>query len=208
MDKTFDYCLSHTTLPHPVLQELERETHLRTMAPHMISGPYQGALLRMISQMVRPRRILEIGAFTGYASICLAEGLTEGGLLHTIESDDELAWIFNAYIYKAGMRDKIRLHSGDASEIIPALDETFDLVFIDAGKLDYERHYELSLAKTRTGGILLADNVLWDGKVASADTKDETARILRRFNDLVQQDPRVENILLPLRDGLMMIRKL
>jgi predicted O-methyltransferase YrrM len=205
---TFDYCQSHTTPPHPVLQELERATHLNTLAPQMLSGSYQGALLRFISLMTRPRRILEVGAFTGYASICLASGLTEDGRLHAIESDDELAPLFNTYINKAGLSDKVRLHNGDAAQIIPTLDEIFDLVFLDAGKLDYAHHYELALAKTRAGGWLMADNVLWHGKVAANDSNDPTAQSLRAFNDLIRQDSRVENILLPVRDGLLMIRKL
>lgn len=207
-DTTFDYCLAHTTVDDPLLAELERETHLRTLNPQMLSGPYQGALLRFISLMIRPEKILEVGTFTGYASICLASGLGDGGLLHTIEINDELGWIIRAYIGKAGLDKKICLHLGDATTIIPALEEVFDLVFLDAGKLDYPLHYEMALAKTRTGGFLMVDNVLWDGKVAGAHQKDETALALRAFNDFVHGDPRVENILLPLRDGLMLIRKL
>lgn len=206
-DKTLDYCLAHTSDANALLRELERETHLRTLSPQMLSGAYQGMLLRFVSFMIRPRRALEVGALTGYSTICMAEGLADDGLLHTIEINDELGWLIWKYVQRAGLEQKVRLHLGDAADIIPTLDAVFDLVFLDAGKLDYARHYELALAKTRAGGFLLADNVLWDGKVAGGDEKDETARALRAFNKMVQGDPRVENILLPIRDGLMLMRK-
>lgn len=207
-DKTLNYCLAHTSDVNSVLHELERDTHLRTLSPQMLPGPYQGMLLRMVSMMIRPRRALEVGTFTGYTTICIGEGLADGGLLHTIEINDELGPLIRKYVQKSGLEEKVRLHLGDAANIIPALDEVFDLVFLDAGKLDYPVHYELTLAKTRSGGFILADNVLWDGKVAGGDEKDETARALRSFNDMVQNDPRVENILLPVRDGLMLMRKI
>jgi len=206
-DKTLDYCLAHTSGSNPVLAGLERETHLRTLNPQMLSGPHLGTLLRFVSQMIRPRRALEVGTFTGYSTICLAEGLADGGLLHTIEINDELGGLVKKYVQKAGLEKKVRLHLGDAADIIPKLEEVFDLVFLDAGKLDYSAHYDLALAKTRPGGFLLADNVLWDGKVVGGDEKDETARALHTFNNMVQNDPRVENILLPMRDGLMLMRK-
>lgn len=206
-NQVWDYCLRHTSPVDPVLDELQRQTHLRTLHPQMLSGPYQGMLLRFISQMIRPRRILEIGAFTGYSAICLAQGLTDDGLLHTIEIDDELEPLLRTYFEKSGLEARIRLHIGDAAQIVPALDETFDLVFLDAGKLDYQRHYELTLPKLRPGGFLLADNVLWDGKVAQQPVADTTARALDVFNTALTADPRVENLLLPLRDGLMLVRK-
>ncbi len=207
-DKTLNYCLAHTSDVNSVLHELERDTHLRTLSPQMLSGPYQGMLLRMVSMMIRPRRALEVGTFTGYTTICIGEGLADGGLLHTIEINDELGPLIRKYVQKSGLEEKVRLHLGDAANIIPVLDEVFDLVFLDAGKLDYPVHYELTLAKTRSGGFILTDNVLWDGKVAGGDEKDETARALRSFNDMVQNDPRVENILLPVRDGLMLMKKI
>lgn len=200
------YCLQHSTPPGPVLEALERETHLRTLYPQMLSGPLQGALLQMISRMIRPGRVLEIGAFTGYSAICLAQGLTDDGILHTIEANDEFAPIIYRYVRLAGLEDKISLHLGDAAAIIPTLSGTFDLVFLDAGKMDYAAHYELTLPKLRPGGFLLADNVLWDGKVLN-DEKDATAQALRNFNNMVRADERVENVLLPLRDGLMVVRK-
>ena len=173
-----DYCLAHTTPPPFPLPDLERETHLRTLSPQMLSGPLQGTLLSFISQMIQPRRVLEIGSFTGYTAIYLAQGLPTDGQVHTIEVNDEMAWIIRKYVALAGLESKIQLHIGDAAIIIPALDEVFDLVFLDAGKMDYAQHYELALAKTRSGGFILADNVLWDGKVAAND-KDMTAQALR-----------------------------
>ena len=202
-----DYCLAHTSSQSALLESLERETNLKTLSPQMLSGVFQGGMLKFVSQMLRPSRILEIGTFTGYATICLASGLTDSGILHTIEVNDELRSIISKYIRLAGLDDKVVSHFGDASEIIPGLNEVFDLVFLDAGKLDYQRHYDMVLPMVRSGGIILADNVLWDGKVAGGDMKDETARVLREFNACVHADDRVENIILPLRDGLMMVRK-
>lgn len=203
----WSYCQEHTSPASALLLELDRETNLKTLSPQMQSGPYQGMLLQMISHMLRPRRVLEIGTFTGYATICLAAGLPEDGLIHTIEANDELAWIIRKYIGRAGLENKVALHLGDAAQIVPLLDEVFDLVFLDAGKLDYPAHYHMVLPKIRPGGFLIADNVLWDGKVAGGDQKDETARVLREFNAQVCQDARVEQIILPLRDGLMLVRK-
>jgi len=207
LDKTLDYCYAHTSPVDASLQAAERMTHLRTLSPQMLSGPYQGMLIRFISQMIRPLHALEVGTFTGYTAICIAQGMPEGGMLDTIEVNDELGWLIRSNLQGAGVEGQVRLHLGDAAQIIPTLNAGFDLVFLDAGKLDYAQHYELALAKTRSGGFLLADNVLWDGKVAGGDEKDETARVLRDFNHFVQHDPRVENILLPIRDGILMMRK-
>lgn len=200
------YCLQHSTPLSPLLEALERETHLRTLSPQMLSGPLQGALLRMVSQMIQPHRVLEIGTFTGYSAICLAQGLSERGRLHTIEVDDELTPIINKYVHAAGLEYRITVHIGDAAEIVPTLDEVFDLVFLDAGKMNYMQHYQLVLPKIRPGGFLLADNVLWDGKVLSQE-KDTTTQALRDFNAMIVADSQVESLLLPLRDGLMLVRK-
>ncbi|MCS7036502.1 MAG: class I SAM-dependent methyltransferase [Saprospiraceae bacterium] len=200
------YCQAHSTPPDPILTELERYTYLHTLYPQMMSGPLQGRFLTLISQLMRPRRILEVGAFTGYSALCLAQGLAEDGILHTIEANDELRKILDMFVQKANLQHKISIHIGDAEVIVPMLHETFDLIFLDAGKMDYLRHYELVLPKLRAGGLLLADNVLWSGKTV-LDPEDETARALRAFNDHVHADERVENLLLPLRDGLMLVRK-
>ncbi len=206
LKRLYAYCEAHSTPPGAVLHELERETHLKTLAPQMLSGAWQGQFLKMLSQLMQPQTILEIGTFTGYAAICMAQGLAPGGQLHTIEPNAELAHIIRKYIDKAGLNDMIQLHIGRGEEVIPTLQTTFDLVFIDAGKQQYEQFYELVIERVRPGGLILADNVLWSGKVA--DTADDPDTLtLRAFNDRVQADPRVENVMLPLRDGVLMIRK-
>jgi caffeoyl-CoA O-methyltransferase len=201
------YCEAHTSPPSDILQELERQTYLRTLAPQMISGYYQGRLLSMISQMVRPKRILEIGTFTGYSALCLAEGLTEDGLLHTIEINPEYEKMATDYISKSGYQTKIRLHVGDALEIIPRLEEKFDLVFIDAAKISYPFYFELIIDKIVSGGFILADNLLWGSKVLRPDTDADTVA-LRNFARSIQEDPRLQNILIPIRDGLMLCRRI
>ena len=206
-DKIADYCQRHTTPQQAVLLELERTTFLHTLSPQMLSGAYQGRLLQFISQMIRPKCVLEIGTFTGYTAICLAQGLTHDGVLHTIEVNDELAYLIHQYIGKAGLEHQIVVHIGDAATVIPTIDTVFDLVFLDAGKLDYPTHYELALTKIRPGGFLVADNVLWENRIINMDDTDATVLALRTFNQSVQDDDRVENILLSLRDGLMLLRK-
>jgi predicted O-methyltransferase YrrM len=203
-----DYILAHSSPEPEVLQKLFRETWVKIYAPQMISGHEQGSLLRMISQMINPRHILEIGTFTGYSAICLAAGLQEGGLLHTIELSSELKEIATRYFLEAGLSDKIIQHFGDARQIIPTLDIKFDLVFIDAGKEHYIEFYELAIEKLRSGGFILADNALWYGKVADSSVAgDKDTDAIRNFNQHVQNDSRVENLILPVRDGLMLIRK-
>lgn len=206
-DRLNKYCEAHTTSPSPLLRDLLRETHLKTLAPQMASGPLQGALLSFISQMIRPKSILEIGSFTGYATLCLLKGLAAEGIIHTIEVNKELAYIIKKYIKRAGAGDRIQLHIGKAEDIIPVLKTSFDLVFIDAGKMYYPQYYDLVIDRVNTGGYILADNVLWSGKVLHA-VKDRDSEILDFFNKKIQNDPLVENILLPIRDGLMIARKL
>jgi predicted O-methyltransferase YrrM len=201
-----DYCLSHTTPHSKVLHELERATHLKTLSPQMLSGHMQGTVLRFLSGMLRPNVILEIGTFTGYSAICLAEGLDENGVLHTIDPNQELQHISREFFIKAGIKDKVKSHLGKAEEIIPDMDLIFDLVFIDAGKQQYSLFYDLVIDKIRPGGIILVDNTLWSGKVI-LEKKDADTQIIDEFNKKVQDDDRVENVLMPIRDGLMMIRK-
>ena len=202
------YCEAHTTAQPAILHQLERETHLKTLAPQMLSGHLQGQFLAMLSKICRPRAILEIGAFTGYAAICLAQGLPEGGTLHTIEANPELEYLIRKYISLAGLDEKIHLHIGDAREVIPALPGPFDMVFIDAGKQDYIQYYDLVIDKVPRGGLIIADNVLWSGKVVSGERgQDQDAASIHQFNEKVQRDERVENIMLPLRDGLLIARK-
>lgn len=206
--KLNDYLERHTTAPDAVQQELIRITHLRTMLPRMLSGPVQGRFLEILSSLVRPKRILEIGTFTGYSALSLARGLAPGGLLVTIEKNEEYEAIIREFIDKAGLGHCIRLFVGNASEIIPTLTETFDLIFIDAAKDAYPEYYHLVIDKLETGGILLADNVLWNGKVLDETAHDAETTAIRRFNEMVAADQRVEQVLLPLRDGLMLVRKI
>ncbi|HRI27769.1 MAG TPA: O-methyltransferase [Chitinophagales bacterium] len=200
------YAENHTSPEDPILHSLNRQTHLKALMPQMLSGHLQGAFLKMVSQMVQPSRILEIGTFTGYSAICLCAGLKPNGLLHTIDINEELAPIQQHHFKAAQLEKQIIQHTGNALDIIPMIDETFDLVFIDADKLNYENYYHLVFSKVRQNGFILADNVLWSGKVLH-NNKDKDTEALHRFNQMVQNDPRVENLLLPLRDGMMLIRK-
>lgn len=202
------YILAHTEEEDPVLNELNRETYVNVLRPRMLSGHLQGKILEMFSCMVSPVRILEIGTFTGYSAICLAKGLAEGGKLHTIEINDELENIARKYIDKAGFADRVVCHIGDACEIIPSLNETFDLVFIDGDKREYSRYFDLVFDKVRPGGFILADNILWSGKVTEeVDVRDEQTIGILQFNKKMKNDSRVSPVILPLRDGLMLIRK-
>ncbi|MBL7815708.1 MAG: O-methyltransferase [Saprospiraceae bacterium] len=204
--KIEQYAEAHTTPESAVLQSLVRETHLKTLAPRMLSGHLQGRFLSLIAKLMQPRRVLEIGTFTGYSALCLTEGVADGGVLYALEGNDELKHIIEKYIEKSGYQDKIKLLIGNALEIIPTLDEFFDLVFIDAGKRDYPQYWDLVVEKTRSGGLILADNVLWSGKIVE-EKKNLDTQILDSFNKKVLTDDRVECLLLPLRDGLMMALK-
>lgn len=201
-----EYIEAHTTAPDAVLQELYRHTYLHEMNPRMMSGPVQGKFLQFLCRMLKPQRVLEIGTYTGYAAICIARGLPEGGRLVTVEANREYEDTLRHYFAMAQVAEKIELILGDAKTVIPALNETFDLVFIDADKVSYPTYYNIVMEKVRPGGFILADNVLWDGKVLNAQTKERDTQALIAFNDIVQNDPRVENVLLPIRDGLMMVR--
>ena len=204
--KIEQYAEAHTSPETEILQALVRETHLKTLAPRMLSGHLQGRFLSMIAKMMQPRRVLEIGTFTGYSALCLTEGVADGGLLYALEGNDELAHIIEKYIIASGFEDKIKLLIGNALEIIPKLDEVFDLVFIDASKRDYPMYWDLVIEKTRSGGLIIADNVLWSGKVVE-EKKNLDTQILDAFNKKVLADTRVECLLLPLRDGLMVAMK-
>lgn len=200
------YCEAHSTSADQVLNDLERETHLKTLAPQMMCGALQGQLLYMLSSMIQAKSVLEVGAFTGYASICMARGMATGGKLHAIEVNKELEYIIRKYVKKAELESSIALHIGDAKKIIPTLETTFDMVFIDAGKKDNDFYYELLMDRLRPGGLLLVDNVLWSGKVVTGETDSDT-KVIDAFNKKVTADERVENVLLPIRDGLIIIRK-
>jgi len=202
------YILDHIDEEDPLLAELDRETHLKVLGARMISGHLQGQVLTMLSKMINPKTILELGTFTGYSAICLAKGLSDDGKLVTIEVDDELESLALKYFEKAGLAEKIDQRIGSALEIIPTLSEKFDLVFIDADKREYVQYFELLIDCLESGAWILADNTLWNGKVLDEPKPDDlqTKGILE-FNALIKNDNRVEKVILPLRDGLTLIRK-
>ncbi|MCX6270254.1 MAG: O-methyltransferase [Bacteroidetes bacterium] len=206
--KAESYAVSLSSPELPILNRIYRETHIRQPFPRMVSGHQQGLLLQMISRMVRPDIVLEIGSFTGYSAICLAQGLTEDGRVHTLEINEELGDGLKEYFREAGLEKKIHLHLGNAIHLIPELENPFDLVFIDADKEQYLDYYHLVFEKVRPGGIILADNVLWGGKVlGDVAESDKEAQGILRFNNFIRTDDRIERLLLPLRDGLMVLYK-
>ncbi len=201
-----NYLDRHCDSEDDLLKHINRQTHLKVLMPRMLSGHYQGRVLGMLSKMMRPNRILEIGTFTGYATLCLAEGLTEDGVLHTIDINQELESMVRENFQKSAFNTQIKYHLGNALEIIPTLDEVFDLVFIDADKKNNANYYQLVFDKVRPGGMIVVDNVLWSGKVLHGITDKDTVEI-KKFNEMVHQDARVEKLILPVRDGLFIIRK-
>jgi caffeoyl-CoA O-methyltransferase len=206
-ENIYQYAEAHTSVESPLLAQLARETHLKTLQPRMLSGHLQGRFLSLLARLMQPRKILEIGTFTGYSALCLAEGLVADGVLHTVEVNEELAWLIKKYTQQSP-HGRIETHFGDARAIVPTLGITdFDMVFVDAAKRDYAEYYEMAMAHTRIGGIIIADNVLWSGKVTQTP-KDRDTQILDAFNQQIQADTRVENLLMPLRDGLMIARKI
>jgi len=202
-----NYIEGHTKPEPSVLQKLNRETHANVLMPQMLSGHLQGRFLKMLTTMINPDHVLEIGTFTGYSGICIAEGMKENATLHTIDINDELLPMVKAYIKEAGMEKKIKTYVGNALEIIPTIHHTFDMVFIDADKKNYSNYYDLVFDKVRVGGYIIADNVLWSGKVVEGKPDTDTKSIMA-YNDKVNSDKRVENVLVPIRDGLMIARKL
>lgn len=207
-EKVDSYLEKHSSPEDPVLKDLSRHTYLKEVHPRMLSGHILGGFLRLFSQMLSPKRILEIGTYTGYSAINLARGLRPGGLLITIELNEELRRTTLDFFKKAGVDQQIQLINGNALEVIPSLEETFDLVFIDAFKDDYPKYYNLVMEKLAPGGYIIADNVLWGGKVLDDPIADATTRAIHNFNHMVSADERVENLLLPIRDGLMIMKKL
>ncbi|MFN8165859.1 MAG: O-methyltransferase [Bacteroidia bacterium] len=203
-----EYSENHTTPESEILKELNRETHAKVLMPRMLSGHLQGRLLSMISRMIAPENILEIGTYTGYSALCMAEGLAPGGILHTIDINDELTPMVKKYVEKSGLLSSFNILTGNALDIIPTLQGPFDLVFIDADKVNYSRYFELTFEKVRKGGFIIADNVLWSGKVTANEGKiDLDTTALKQFNDMVHSHPMLEHILLPVRDGLLIMQK-
>ncbi|WP_418602671.1 O-methyltransferase [Hwangdonia sp.] len=204
-----DYVVKHSEDEPELLQQLNRETYQKILQPRMLSGHYQGRVLSMISKIVHPKNILEIGTYTGYSALCLAEGLQKNGELHTIDLNEELFDFQRKYFNKSEYANQIFQHLGDALDIIPKLDKTFDLVFIDADKENYANYFNAIVDKLNTGGIILSDNVLWSGKVLETQFKkeDTSTPALIKYNALLKNDKRVETVVLPIRDGLTISRK-
>lgn len=208
MNKKIDqYILDHITPEDPVLEDLFRQTHIRFVNPNMVSGHLQGKFLELISMMINPENILEIGTFTGYSAICLAKGLKPGGKLVTIEMNDELVNFSHSYFVKAGIESKIIQITGNALKVISAMDTMFDLVFIDGDKREYSEYFRLIIGKLRPGGIILADNVLWGGQVIEKKITDPQARGIIEFNEMIKNEKNIDIMIIPMRDGLMLIRK-
>ena len=202
------YLENHCPPEPELLQSIDRETNLNVLKPHMISGHYQGRLLSMLSKMQQPKCILEIGSFTGYSALCLAEGLTDGGILHTIEVNPEMEERLQKNFAASVHHHKIKLHIGDATAVMATMPSNlYDLVFIDADKKSNALYYQMVMEQVRPGGLIVIDNVLWKGKVY-ADVNDNDTRLIRQLNDMIHADARVESLILPVRDGLTVIRKL
>lgn len=202
------YVEEHTTPETEVLSKLNRETNLKVDLPIMLSGHLQGTVLQMISHMIKPKCVLEVGTYTGYSAICLAQGLAEGGHLHTIDINEELYDMCFRYICDAGLEGKITQHIGQAEKIIPTLDEEFDLVFIDADKANYGLYYDQVFDRVKVGGFILADNMLYNGEVVlPEEQQSKNAKALHALNERLKNDDRIEQVLLPIRDGIMIMRK-
>lgn len=202
------YACEHTSMESTLLQQINRETHLEVLQPRMLSGHFQGRVLSMFSKMIKPNRILEIGTYTGYSALCLAEGLTAEGKLVTIDVNEELENRVRSYFNSSEFSGKITYLVGDAIQLIPTINEKWDIVFIDADKLNYLNYYKLVFESVSVGGYIIADNVLWSGKVVDPSKQDRETNLLREYNQFVHNDPRVEEVLLPIRDGLMVARKI
>ncbi len=203
-----DYILSHIDEEGELLRQLNRDAHVNLLKPRMLSGHLQGRMLRMFCRMMQPKYILEIGTYTAYATLCLAEGAADNAEIHTVEVNDELEDFIMKYLHRTKLKDKILLHIGDAMEIIPTIDRTFDLVFIDANKRHYIEYYNLIFDKVRSGGLIIADNTLWDGHVLETPKPSDKQTIgIQQFNDMIAGDDRMEKVILPVRDGLTLIWK-
>ena len=203
-----EYSEKYSQQEPEILQELNRETHLKILNPRMLSGFFQGRLLSIISKLIKPKKVLEIGTYTGYSAICIAEGMNKDGIIHTIDKNEELNTIQKKYFKKSGLENNIIQYNGCALDIIPKIEEKFDLIFIDADKENYINYFNLVIDKLNNNGVILADNVLWSGKVINSEDHDLTTNVLREFNKNVNNDNRVETILLPIRDGISIIRKI
>ena len=203
-----NYVCAHSENEPELLYELNRETNMNVLRPRMLSGHFQGRVLSMLAHMIQPKDVLEIGTYTGYSALCFAEGLAKGGHIVTIDKNEELEDLVNEFVSKSAYKDQIKCVIGDAMEIIPSMKRTFDLVFIDADKSNYLNYYNMVIDKVAPGGYIILDNVLWSGKVIEPiSTEDIDTKILVELNKLIHEDDRVQEVLLPIRDGLMIVRK-
>ena len=203
-----DYVELNSQQEPTLLKELNKETHLKILNPRMLCSSYQGRVLSIISKIIKPKKVLEIGTYTGYSALCIAEGLDKNGIIHTIDINEELKEIQNKYFKKSGFENQIHQHIGNAIEIIPKINECFDFVYLDADKENYDKYFDLVIDKIVSGGVLISDNVLWSGKVLNNKNKDLITQKLIEFNQLVKKDKRLDTIILPIRDGISVSRKI
>ncbi len=201
-EKILEYSIKNSDPPSNLLNDLERETNLKILQPRMLSGNFQGRFLSFLSKISKPKSVIEIGTYTGYSALCIAEGLDPNGVIHTIDNNEELTYIQNKYFEKSNYRSNIKQYTDDAIKILPKLNITFDFAFIDADKINYINYFEIIIKKMKKGGLIVSDNVLWSGKVLEENSQDEETEILKKFNSMLKKDKRITNLIVPLRDGL------
>ena len=201
-EKILKYSIKNSDPPSNLLNDLERETNLKILQPRMLSGNFQGRFLSFLSKISKPKSVIEIGTYTGYSALCIAEGLDSNGVIHTIDNNEELTYIQNKYFEKSNYRSNIKQYTDDAIKILPKLNITFDFAFIDADKINYINYFEIIIKKMKKGGLIVSDNVLWSGKVLEENSQDEETEMLKKFNSMLKKDKRITNLIVPLRDGL------
>tara|TARA_B000000441_G_scaffold39477_1_gene25817 strand:+ start:672 stop:1310 length:639 start_codon:yes stop_codon:yes gene_type:complete len=201
-EKILEYSIKNSDPPSNLLNDLERETNLKILQPRMLSGNFQGRFLSFLSKISKPKSVIEIGTYTGYSALCIAEGLDPNGVIHTIDNNEELTYIQNKYFEKSNYRSNIKQYTDDAIKILPKLNITFDFAFIDADKINYINYFEIIIKKMKKGGLIVSDNVLWSGKVLEENFQDEETEMLKKFNSMLKKDKRITNLIVPLRDGL------
>jgi caffeoyl-CoA O-methyltransferase len=201
-EKIIEYSIKNSDPPSNLLNDLERETNLKILQPRMLSGNFQGRFLSFLSKILKPKSVIEIGTYTGYSALCIAEGLDPNGVIHTIDNNEELTYIQNKYFEKSNYRSNIKQYTDDAIKILPKLNITFDFAFIDADKINYINYFEIIIKKMKKGGLIVSDNVLWSGKVLEENSQDEETEMLKKFNSMLKKDKRITNLIVPLRDGL------
>ena len=201
-EKILEYSIKNSDPPSNLLNDLERETNLKILQPRMLSGNFQGRFLSFLSKISKPKSVIEIGTYTGYSALCIAEGLDPNGVIHTIDNNEELTYIQNKYFEKSNYRSNIKQYTDDAIKILPKLNITFDFAFIDADKINYINYFEIIIKKMKKGGLIVSDNVLWSGKVLEENPQDKETEMLKKFNSMLKKDKRITNLIVPLRDGL------